>query len=88
MREVDVIRDFCEDNGYEFRDDYSGRCMLGKQCIGIVCDINPMYLIIWLSDILRDAGFDSSTDILGTPCVDSMGLDTIVYFPRLSKEKK
>lgn len=88
MSEIDVIKNFCEDYGYSFRDDYSGRGMFGKQCIGIVCDVSPVYLISCLSDTLRDEGFESCTDILGTPCTDSMGLSTIVYFPKLSVRKE
>ena len=88
MSIIDVIKNFCEDNGYDLREDYSGRGMFGRSCIGIVGDFNPLHLVLCLADVLRDEEFDNAEDILGRPCQDSMGLSTIVYFPSLNKEEE
>ena len=83
-----LIRDFCDDAGYDFYDDYSGRFMYGRKCPGIVCD-NPLDAVLGLSDWIHDCAFatgrnPSAADLLGSPKWDNMGLDMIVYFPALS----
>lgn len=78
-----LIKTFCEDFGYEFRDDYSGRSMYGKKCVGIVPDVTYMACLVQLVDYLRDEGVYNAYDLLGDPRVDSMGMDTIIYFPKI-----
>lgn len=83
---IAIIKEFCEDNGYEFRDDYSGRGMYGKICVGIVGDFNPLWLVLCLADVIRDSVTDDdicAEDFLGEPRQDSMGKQIIVYFPKL-----
>lgn len=79
---INLIRVFAEGNDLDFRDDYSGRCMYGKNCVGLICD-SSMSVLIELCDYLHAEGVETVSDILGTPCTDSMGLSTILYFPRL-----
>ena len=31
---IDAIKEFCYDEGYDFLQDYSGRCMYGSRCVG------------------------------------------------------
>ena len=69
--QVDALEDLAMQYG-DLREDYSGRGMHGKQCYGIVTD-RPMRLI-------EDAG---EAGIKGA-VMDSMGLDTIVYWPHIS----
>lgn len=80
---MEQMESFCEDYGYAYRDDYSGRGMYGNTCVGITCD-NPvqaaMELMAYLADSIEPA---DALDILGTPQVDSMGCSQILYFPHL-----
>jgi hypothetical protein len=82
MNISELIESFCEEFGYEFYGDYSGRGMYGKRCVGIVCD-SPMDVVIELCDYLRDNGVESATSALGGTSWDSMGLQSIVYFPNV-----
>lgn len=40
MSKRELIENFCEEYGYDFRGDYSGRFMYGKSCVGIVYDVD------------------------------------------------
>lgn len=81
MNIAEVIKNFCEDYDYTFYSDYSGRCMYGRRCVGIVCD-NAMDTLVQLCDAIRDSSeYESAYDELGSPRVDSLGLETILYFP-------
>lgn len=77
---------------FEVREDYSGRGMYGKQCIGFVTS-DPSRLLITLGAVLatseKDAD-DSGATYEGiyyydlSPRMDNMAFDTIVYFPNIS----
>lgn len=91
---IDAIEEFCDENGYDFRDDYSGRGMFGEKCIGIVVDPAAHSVVAnsvaeisaVLNDYLEDLGFDrEARKFLRKSCTDSMGLDVIVYYPSLSR---
>lgn len=78
-----VLIDFCESNEFEYRTDYSGRGMYGKQCFGIICDY-PLDIIVILVDVIRDCEeFENAFEISGSPKIDSMGLSQILYFPKV-----
>lgn len=78
-----LIAKFCESEGLDFCDDYSGRYMYGKKCIGIICD-NPLNVLVRLCDFIVDTGLDASfEDLLGDAQLDNMGHSMILYFPRL-----
>lgn len=79
---VDIIRNYCEENDLEFRDDYSGRGMYGKRCVGFV-GYDYLDDLIEICDRIRDEGIASASEVLGIPRVDNMGMQTIVYFPNL-----
>jgi len=85
----ELIKKFCEihSNKCIFRGDYSGRCMFGKQCVGIVYAGNPLELLVRLCDFLYENDIKSGKDALGNICQDSMGRDIILYFPQISTEK-
>lgn len=79
-RAIKDIRKFCLDCGYEFTDNYSGRFMYGKLCVGIIGNFIPSDFIKVLSGII-------DFSITGEPKVDTMGLGYIVYFENLQYEK-
>lgn len=78
----DLIESFCEDYGYSFYSDYSGRCMFGKTCVGIVCD-DTNTALEELEDYLRENECDYADSISSYASTDSMGLQMILYFPRV-----
>jgi hypothetical protein len=86
--QVSLMEDFCDQNGYEFREDYSGRGMYGKSCIGFVTEESAFRFGISLGEYLTDQGeeclFRSFVD--ASVKEDSMGLDTIIYFPYINSE--
>ena len=75
-----VIEEFCNEYGYGLRDDYSGRCMFGETCIGIISD-NTTLTCMQLTDYLSNNGCEDIIRKLGTPRTDNMGMSYIVYFP-------
>ena len=81
-----------EEEGLSVRDDYSGRCMFGRTCFGIVVD-NIATAIYDLANILQsiideapesDLADDAEAlieyDGFNTCSTDNMGLQYIVYF--------
>ena len=80
------IREFCEDQELDYREDYSGRGMFGSRCVGIVCD-NPLSTLLELFAFIVDSDDGISGDevqyTLGKPEEDSMGMRNILYFPKL-----
>lgn len=69
-----IFQQLVEDAGYETRS-YSGRGMYGKECLAIVV---PDALTA-VQNIAHAAGEDGLT--LSAPKSDSMGLETVVYWP-------
>lgn len=78
-----------KDAGYDTRS-YSGRGMFGKECLGVTTD-NPIKMVceviaafsVKVNDIET---VEELTKVLGKAQTDSMGRDTIVYWPSLSPE--
>lgn len=83
---INAIREFCEMNECKFMDNYSGRYMYGKKCIGIIVNENPLICIVRLADWLHEEfDGDNASDLLADSIgMDNLGLDTIIYFPLLS----
>lgn len=80
----DLIREFCEqEEGCTVYEDYSGRGMLGRTCIGIVVDKNISHIsvLIRLTQFFDEHGFDDADLQLEGTAIDELGLDTIIYFP-------
>lgn len=86
MNIAKYIKSYCNDFGCEYLDDYSGRYMFGKKCIGIVTDRNMLEFMIELSDYLHECGVEKVSEELEQVRWDNMGLEMVIYFPRLSKE--
>lgn len=92
--DVDVPDD---DDDFPFEPDgaymmtgYSGRCMYGDRCVGIVCadPAETMFRLgVEIGGRLANDEIDQATaDAFLRSSQDSMGLSSIVYFPRLAVE--
>lgn len=82
MKKAIVIKEFCDEYEYDniFQDNYSGRYMYGRQCVGIVCT-NPLKTLVELCDYIKGIDdIESIKDFLGDVQYDNMGLKTILYF--------
>lgn len=73
-----LISKYCDLYNYDFREDYTGRFMYGKLCVGIVCD-NPCKAMLELGLFLHAYGVSDDTDF--NVKLDNMGKSYIVYFP-------
>jgi hypothetical protein len=82
---ANYIKKFCDDNDYRYVDDYSGRFMYGKTCVGVIGDFSPEATKIAIVDYLTYSCPNSVPKFL-YPKVDNMGLDYIVYFEDISSE--
>lgn len=83
-----LLREFCEENSekYEIYESYSGRNMFGRTCLGIIVKkgFSHLELIIELTSYLNDSGLENDElEFSEGISIDELGLDTIVYFPRL-----
>ena len=74
---------FCDLYGYQLERNYSGRGMLGKTCIGIIC-WNSYQTLVELADYLHIVGIGSVSLALGEICKDEMGLNQILYLKGIS----
>jgi hypothetical protein len=69
------IVEYANRNGLDIRDDYSGRGMFGKQCLGVVGSIAEL-------DALLNRVEGSNEGL----CKDSMGKEFIYYWPSVTME--
>lgn len=67
--QIEALQEVADEIGGKFRKSYSGRCMYGRSCVGIVTD-DPIACI-------EEA---ASKGIKGAK-MDNMGLSSIVYWP-------
>ena len=84
-----------KENGFDVRDDYSGRGMFGEQCFGYESDGGNLFL--WFLQQLYDEGEDwrfydevkalLDADVFERECSDSIGLGIIIYYPNLQIEE-
>lgn len=83
----ELVKEYCEDAGLDYREDYSGRGMYyDKSCVAITCD-NPLNVLCELFAYIVDSDEDlDGCDVqyaLGKPEQDSMGMSSVLYFPKL-----
>lgn len=71
--------DAIESADFEVTEDYSGRGMFGKRCIGFVAP-NPLALAQVVAYIYDE---DQRHQIADKATYDNMGTDVIIYFPTL-----
>lgn len=82
QNELELLREAANNHNMQLREDYSGRSMYGALCVGFVYDDLGDFLSA-LVDIAID-DYDFASTLASRACTDSMGLSTIVYFPRLT----
>jgi len=75
MTKVAKLKQIAEENGWDFRDDYSGRGMFGASCVGIDGD--------YATPIIEAA---AAAGITGAR-QDSMGKGVIVYWPSIQTKE-
>ncbi len=83
---AEKIRDLAEQgDGADFRSDYSGRCMYGKSCIGVVVEDTSSFLMLfaYLAREVEEADLDDITNVRQ----DSMGRKIIYYWPSIQMEE-
>jgi len=79
--QLGILLDAADRCGLELRTGYSGRCMYGKTCIGVVGYLSD--LIAFILEI-QDSDSDLARDELAQVSSDSMGMSEIYYWPRLA----
>lgn len=80
-----LLKEFCENSeDCRFYENYSGRGMYGRKCVGFVCEDNVFQHIIRLADFLHESAVSSAEEALGQIQMDQLGFERIVYFPELS----
>lgn len=90
MNIAEKIREFCEEEGDTFYENYSGRGMYGRTCVGVVTEDNAISLTLALFRFLVENEMDmyEAEELLQCAKTDNMGYDTIVYFPRIKSESE
>jgi len=89
---IQCLKDIVEDEN-SIRLNYSGRCMFGKSCVGVVTD-DAFLLIADMFDYARkeleDGNgnlFDEVFEAVYNTSTDSMGLSTILYWQHIQHEE-
>ena len=79
-----TLKELIEDLGYTTRS-YSGRCMFGRNCLGVVVSDVPRFLFEagYSLGLYNGENEDICTERPTEIRFDSMGLDSIVYFPEV-----
>ncbi len=89
MKVADLVEEFCECNAdkYYIYENYSGRGMFGRRCVGIVVRNGSFYMkmLMKLTKYFEAKGFDDVNFELEGMAVDELGLETIVYFPNMEE---
>ena len=90
QRVIEIMEDFCKEYDFDFRDDYSGRGMYGRKCVGFVvgADVDLLLTLVELTEMLIDNGIEYVSSKLEVIRYDSMGTGTIIYFPKLVKANR
>ena len=86
MTVEEAIKNFISENEqYELYENYSGRCMFGRTCLGVIVQWNDSFIdfIIKLTKYLDDNDVDDIDFKLEGATYDNLGLDTVVYFPNI-----
>jgi hypothetical protein len=80
MNAIDKLRQVARNNGWEFVNDYSGRYMFGRKCVGIVGPSSGEILQAVLLDSVTVAFFTGWRE-------DTMAFEVIVYWPDIAAEE-
>ena len=87
MTVEEAIRNFVVENeGYMLHENYAGRFMFGRTCLGVVVRNGYSYMdfMFKLTKYLEENSVDDADLKLEGVSTDNMGLDTIVYFPKIN----
>lgn len=88
MNIIEAIKMFCDENTekYSIYENYSGRFMFGRECIGIVVSNGHSYMdmTVKLISYLKNYGIEDVENIMENVSVDEFGLNKIVYFPKIA----
>lgn len=83
------IRQFCEENAYKYTiyEDYSGRYMFGRKCLGVIVKQYYSYMEFFmdLTKYLSENNVDDYNQELEGVGIDELGMDSVVYFPRMER---
>lgn len=86
MTVADGIRNFVAENPqYKLYENYSGRGMFGRKCLGVVVKQGDSFME-FLMNLTRYFERNNIEDIdldLDGVAYDDLGLDTIIYFPNI-----
>lgn len=88
MTIADGIKNFVEANPkYKLYENYSGRGMFGKTCLGVVVSHGNSFMdfFMQLTQYLDESGLEDVNCELEGASYDELGLDTIVYFPYIKE---
>jgi len=80
------VKDFAEEGGLDFRGSYSGRCMYGKACVGVVAEDFASFLAFF-AILVRNLEDDNDIESLTNVRQDSMGRQIIYYWPSIESEE-
>lgn len=86
MTVADGIKNFIDKNPqYSLYEGYSGRGMFGKKCLGVVVRSGDSFMnfLMELTKYFEEHDIEDAGLELEGVSYDSLGLDTIVYFPRI-----
>lgn len=82
---LEIAQIFPEEDEDVVRENYSGRGMYGRTCVGIVVGCTQLAFKFFAALAMEDvAGPDVAFQLAEQAQTDSMGRDMIVYFPRLT----
>ena len=80
---ISLMEDFCNTgDDIIFIKDYSGKYMYRRKCVGIICN-NYLDVLVKLCAYLAIFGVEDFEEYLCGVKLDNMGLDYIIYFPKL-----
>lgn len=86
MSVEEAIRKYVDENeGYEIYENYSGRGMFGRKCLGVVVKQGYSFMdfLMKLTKYMDDNNVDDVDFKLEGTTYDNLGLDTVVYFPNI-----
>ena len=77
----EYFESYCDFEDVTFTEDYSGKFMYGRECVGYICEPRAkLNILANLTVYLTKHGIDLSKYSMKE---DDMGLDKIIYFPFL-----
>lgn len=84
MSIAEGIRSFVKENPeYRLYEGYFGRGMFGRKCLGVVVQNGDSFMnfLMELTKYFDEHGIENADLELEGVSYDSLGMDTIVYFP-------